>query len=761
MFSLYSSESFESKFTYSGQDLGAVWSPEHTAFRVWAPTAQEVSVLLYTEGTGEKPARRIQMAQSTQGTWAAEVEGNLNGIYYTYLVLVEGQMRECCDPYARAVGVNGERAMVLDLQSTDPQNWENDTPPHKDLYITDAVIYEAHVRDLTMGRDAPAIHRGQFLGVIESGYTKGGQPTGLRHIQALGVTHVQFLPLFDFGWTDETRKHPQYNWGYDPVNYNAPEGSYSADPFDGSRRVWEMKQMVLSLHQAGLGVIMDVVYNHVYDAEHFCFNEIVPGYFSRWESNGSCCGNDTASERSMVRKFIVDSVNYWADEYHIDGFRFDLVGLLDTRTIQEIMETVHSKHPHVLFYGEGWTMDTRPTKGNVSLTVQGNSGLVPGFAFFNDTIRDTLRGSVFDSSAPGFVSGGYCPWELLESCFLGMPRWASQPDQCVNYVSCHDNHTLFDRIALGAPEAPRETRIRMNCLAAAYSMLSQGVPFLMAGEEILRSKPGRHGGFDQNSYRSGDRVNAIAWEDLDKPDCQEVAQFYRGLIAFRKAHKVLRLHTREEIQRRVSPWYLGNDHCVAFHLDEDSTEILVVFNSDTQDIPLELPEGKWNVNIRNLAAEARTIERVSGTVWVSPVSALVLTRRKPVDVVAALLWEKDKLLICRRPPNKARGLLWEFVGGKVEPGETHEEALIRECREELDVTVEVHEPFMQVLHEYPDMTIRLRLYHCIIPEGFPKMLEHVDLRWVHPRDTGRYEFCPADTEIVEEVKRQYENRQPL
>lgn len=762
----YSSGSFEQEYTYQKHDLGAVWSPMSTRFRVWAPTAQEVSVHIYAAGTGGEAVYQLDMTPGEKGTWTAEQWGDLKGMYYTYLVLVDGQMQECCDPYARSTGVNGERAMILDLRSTDPEGWDQDRNPHDGEPITEAVIYEAHVRDLTMDKSAPAVCRGQYLGMIESGTTKGGQPTGLRHIQDLGVTHVHLMPVFDFGWTDESQKKPRYNWGYDPVSFNVPEGSYSSNPWDGAARVREMKRMVKGFHDAGISVVMDVVYNHVFDAGTFSFNQLVPGYFSRISadgaySNGSCCGNDTASERSMVRNYIVDSLNYWADEYHIDGFRFDLVGLLDVQTIRMIMDTVHEKHPGVIFYGEGWTMETFPTKPGTELAVQTNSRLLPGFSFFSDTVRDALRGSVFYHDEPGFITGGWCSKDVLEKCFMGTPDWAAQPEQCVNYVSCHDNNTLFDRITLAAPEAPLETRLRMNLLAAAFVMLSQGVPFLMAGEEILRSKPGKRGGFDHNSYRSGDKVNAVRWSDLDKEENRRACEFYRGLIAFRKAHPGLRQRTRAEVTAGVRSVSIDNDHALAFRVNEGGQELFIAFNADTQSVPILLPEGSWDVHIREETAGCGVLDTVSGVVEVPPISTMVLSRRQPVDVVAALIWEKDRFLICRRPPNKARGLLWEFVGGKVEPGEGLREALIREVREELDVKVEVREEFVHVVHNYPDMTIRLTLFNCVIPDGFPKLLEHVDLKWIRPTQTGNYEFCPADAEIAKLIQQRYGDLAPL
>ena len=766
---LYSSTAFEEKYTYTGNDLGASWTPEKTTFRLWAPTAESVTINLYQTGMphADDLLTQVHMTKDINGTWIAEQTGDLNGVYYTYLVLVNGTLEEACDPYAKATGVNGERAMVIDMTSTNPAGWEKDTDPNAHLTFTDAFLYELHVRDLSMHRSSKIKNKGKYLGLIESGHkTKGGHPTGLDHMKYMGITHLHLLPVYDFGFTDEDRRNPQFNWGYDPVNFNVPEGSYSSDPYNGAVRVQEMKQMVKGLHDNGISVVMDVVYNHVYEAKDFCFNKIVPNYFSRCDengkfSNGSCCGNDTASERSMVRKYIVDSVNYWADEYHIDGFRFDLVGLIDTQTINEIMDTVHVKHPNVIFYGEGWSMATGVTKPNVSLTVQSNSAKVPGFAFFSDTIRDLMRGSVFYEDAPGFVHGARCAKQDLEACFMGTPAWAAQPCQSVNYVSCHDNNTLIDRITLAAPEAPREVLIKMNNLAAAFSILSQGIPFMQAGEEMLRTKPGKKGRFDENSYRSPDKVNSIKWEDLDNEEYQANVEYYRGLIQFRKAHPSLRLATRDEVFKHVHPVQMDNDHVVAFHIDEGEQELFVIFNADTHDYTAALPKGHWNVNILNDHAGTETLCQTSDSVCVGPISCAVLSRQKPVDVVAALIWEKDKFLICQRPANKARALLWEFVGGKVEPGESMQQALVRECKEELDVQVNVGRQFMQVIHEYPDMLIRLTLFHCNIPEGFPKALEHNDLAWIHPNQTDLYDFCPADTDILKEIKRVYEKRMPL
>ena len=762
MRNLYDTEEFENAYTYLGHDLGAFWTESQTVFRLWAPTAREVTLLLYRDGLGGEPLASQQLHPEKNGTWIARRIGNLKGLYYTYLVNVDGQAKEACDPYAKAVGVNGQRAMVIDLQETNPAGWEEDRSPFRGKGITDAVLYELHIRDLSMHRSSHIQNKGKYLGLAETGtHTRSGHATGLDHIRQLGVTHIHLLPVFDFGYTDESSPQPQYNWGYDPVNFNVPEGSYATDPFDGACRVWELKQTVKAIHDAGLSVVMDVVYNHVYDRDGFCFNQIVPGYFSRGTSNGSCCGNDTASERSMVRKYIVDSVNYWADEYHIDGFRFDLMGLLDIATVNQIVQAVKSRHPHVIFYGEGWQMNTSPVRPGTELATQYHSSLTPGVSFFSDTCRDLLRGSIFDSRAPGFVSGAICDKNTLNACFLGLPHWACQPEQSVNYVSCHDDYTLFDRLALVNPDAPRQTLIRQNRLAAAFVFLSQGVPFLQAGEEILRTKPKGRGKFDDNSYRSPDRVNAIRWDTLESPEYQETLAYYKGLIAFRKAHEGLRQTGREAVQASVFPMETGNPKAVCYRVEDRYHSILAVFNADGQPLTMTLPDGTWDVNIHDGAAGTIPLFTAQGQVNVLPCSATVLTQKKPVDVVAALIWEKDRFLICQRPAHKTRGLLWEFVGGKVEPGETPAQALTRECAEELAIQVDVGSRFFQEFHDYPDMLIRLTLFHCTIASGVPQLLEHKALHWIRPEEIPSYEFCPADVNVLAQIRREYEGRPPL
>lgn len=647
--SVYSTPEFEEQYTYTGDDLGATWSESATSFRLWAPTAESVSVILYDSGTDYEKniIDTIEMTPDVNGTWIASKVGDLRGVYYTYSVVIDGVRREACDPYARTTGVNGERAMIINLDETDPEGWDQDTNPNAGKTINDAVIYELHVRDLSSGADSGIENKGKFLGLTETGTkTASGVATGLDHIKELGVTHLHLLPIYDFGSVDE--KHTitgLFNWGYDPVNYNVPEGSYSTDPFNGEVRVKELKQTVKALHDNEISVIMDVVYNHVYSTTNFCFNKIVPDYFSRIDgtgaySNGSGCGNDTASERSMVKKYIVDSVCYWADEYHIDGFRFDLVGLLDTETINEIITQVHKDHPDVIFYGEGWTMNTSVTKDGYTLATQVNSAETPEFAYFNDTIRDGLKGSVFDDLDPGYASGKTGMEETIINCFLGADSWCSSPSQTINYASCHDNLTLFDHLQTARPDASREDLIRMNNLAAAVYMTAEGTPFMQAGEEMLRTKQREDGTFDSNSYSSGDQINCLKWSDLDNAEYVQVFEYYKGLIAFRKAHGALRLTTAEDVAAAVAPVDGLDANVVAFDIQGDrggeaADELFVIFNANESETAVTLPEGSWNIYINAEKAGTEVIETVSGTVAVAPISAMVLVRESGVTASAA------------------------------------------------------------------------------------------------------------------------------
>ena len=638
MSELYSTPDFEAAYTYRGNDLGANWSKEKTTFRLWAPTSTAVSVNLYR--SGEPDAKDliacVPMQRDIQGTWVATRAGDLHGVYYTYLVTLDGNTVEVCDPYARTTGVNGYRAMVIDLESTNPVGWDQDQDPNAGISVTDAVIYELHVRDVSVDASSGIRQKGKYLGVVESGTkTRGGIPTGLDHMKDLGITHLHLLPVYDFGSVDEN--HPernQFNWGYDPVNFNVPEGSYSSDPHNGAVRVKEMKQMIKSLHDNGISVVMDVVYNHVYEAKDFCFNKIVPDYFSRTKdgvySNGSGCGNDTASERSMVRKYIVDSVCYWADEYHFDGFRFDLVGLLDVDTINEIVTEVHKRHPNVIFYGEGWKLDTVTTRDCI-LATQDHSHLTPGFAYFNDTIRDSLRGRVFFHDALGYITGATGIGSNLEACFRGLPQWCKDPRQTVNYVSCHDNNTLIDRISLGTPDDSFEDRVRMNKLAAVFYLTAQGIPFLQAGEEMLRSKPDAKGGYVENSYCSSDKVNSIKWNLLEEKVYYDTFAYYKGLIALRKAHPVLRMTSVYDILSNLVPIHCDHPHVGAFRLSgnvdgESAAEMFIIFSAAKTAQTVALPKGSWKIVVNDEKAGTDVLATAEEKVTLPPISAMVLIK---------------------------------------------------------------------------------------------------------------------------------------
>lgn len=644
--SVYASKRFSQEFTYDGDDLGANWSDTKTVFKLWAPTAETVRIALYRSGTAGTAdlIETVTMLRGDQGVWSAEVNDNIDGNYYTYLIKVNGKQDEVVDPYARSTGVNGNRGMVLDLQSTNPDGWDKDKNPNPLKSYTDAVLYELHVRDFSIDESSgiSAANRGKFLGLTEHG-TKapGGSPSGLDYLKSLGITHLHLLPIYDYGSVDETKLDtPQFNWGYDPVNYNTPDGSYSTDPYNGAVRVSELKKAVQALHESGISVVMDVVYNHVFEAGHFCFNRIVPGYFSRSNpdgsnSNGSGCGNDTASERPMVRKFIVDSIVYWQNEYHLDGFRFDLVGLLDVITINKLVDAVHAQHPDVIFYGEGWTMNTAVEPGNYMAT-QLNAKMTPNFAYFSDNIRDLLAGR--NGETLGFVSGLKGREDPLSKCFMATTPWCPNPTQTVNYASCHDNYTLADKLSISLGRVSTDDLMRMNRLAAAIYMTAQGIPFIHAGEEFMRTKLDESGKRIENSYNSSDYVNEIRWEQIEQAQTASVIDYYRGLIRFRKAHPALRLSSAAEVAANVTYKWITNE-LVLFEINgrghvsgEEAEQIIVIFNatSDVKEIDFtahDIVAGEWSVYINDCEAGTTVLDTiVDGKVKVAPVSALVLAR---------------------------------------------------------------------------------------------------------------------------------------
>jgi len=631
---------------YTGNDLGAVYSPKMTRFKVWAPEAESVKLNLYKQGEGDNLIEQHIMKKSANGTYVFEKQGDCNGIYYTYTVVNHGEEQEAVDPYTKAAGVNGQRGMVINLAKTNPQGFEMDgyrNPEH----ITDAIIYEGSVRDFTMDESSGVFHNGKFLGLTEANTTNHfGEATALDYISGLGVTHVQILPAFDFETVDEKNQKAQYNWGYDPDNYNVPEGSYAVSPYDGAVRIQEMKQMVLALHSRGIGVIMDVVFNHTYRRDDSNLQKIVPGYYYRSDetgyTNGSGCGNEVASDRPMVQKLIVDSLIYWAKEYHIDGFRFDLMGVLDIDTMNVIAERLKEIRPDIYLYGEGWNGGPS-SLAEEKRAFKASAKKMPGIGMFNDDIRDTIKGSVFYDDHLGFVNGGTHLENALRYGITGAvahPQvdydaygskpWAKEPGQSINYVSCHDNYTLWDKLSVSCPEASEEKKKAMNRLCAAIVFTSQGVPFIQAGEEFLRSKPlPEKKGFAENSYNMPDAVNSIKWDNIHEyPD---MIAYYKGLMALRKAHPVFRMKSEAEMTQNLCFLSDTPENVVAYLLkgkgaDDTPENILVIFNGNDEEILYNLPEGKWKILVDDKTAGAGGKKNISEKTDVEPLSALVLEK---------------------------------------------------------------------------------------------------------------------------------------
>lgn len=631
---------------YTGNDLGAVYSPKMTRFKVWAPEAESVKLNLYKQGEGDNLIEQHVMKKSVNGTYVFEKQGDCNGIYYTYTVVNHGEEQEAVDPYTKAAGVNGQRGMVINLAKTNPQGFELDgyrNPEH----ITDAIIYEGSVRDFTMDESSGVFHNGKFLGLTEANTTNHfGEATALDYISDLGITHVQILPAFDFETVDEKNQKAQYNWGYDPDNYNVPEGSYAVSPYDGAVRIQEMKQMVLALHSRGIGVIMDVVFNHTYRRDDSNLQKIVPDYYYRSDengyTNGSGCGNEVASDRPMAQKLIVDSLIYWAKEYHIDGFRFDLMGVLDIDTMNVIAERLKEIRPDIYLYGEGWNGGPS-SLAEEKRAFKASAKKMPGIGMFNDDIRDTIKGSVFYDDHLGFVNGGTHLENALRYGITGAvahPQvdydaygskpWAKEPGQSINYVSCHDNYTLWDKLSVSCPEASEEKKKAMNRLCAAIVFTSQGVPFIQAGEEFLRSKPlPEKKGFAENSYNMPDAVNSIKWDNIHEyPD---MIAYYKGLMELRKAHPVFRMQSEAEMTQNLCFLSDTPENVVAYLLkgkgaDDTPENILVIFNGNDEEILYNLPEGKWKILVDDKTAGADGKKIISEKTDVEPLSALVLEK---------------------------------------------------------------------------------------------------------------------------------------
>ncbi len=591
--------------SYTGK-LGALYSEDSTTFRLWSPVADSVKVCIYKTGTDEEENAQMLSSNSMEyskkyGTWYITLQGDYKGLYYTYLVDINGQKHEIVDPYAVAAGANGDRGEILDLSSTDPDGWSDDKFDRVDSAV-DAVIWEISIRDFS-DSDTSGVskeNRGKYLAFCEEGTTvnsKSGElSTCIDYLKELGVNYVQINPFYDFASIDETKSlDEQYNWGYDPKNYNVPEGSYSSDPYNGKTRINECKQMIQALHKAGIGVIMDVVYNHTYEKENSWFNLAVPNYYYRIDeegtwSNGSGCGNDVASERNMVSRFIKDSVTFWADEYHIDGFRFDLMGLLDVDTMNSVRESLDKlkNGEKIIMYGEGWSLSTT-TDSETKLATQDNLSLLSDrIGAFDDTIRDAIAGSALNPSDKGFVIDASKKADIRTGveAQTGL-GWASKCSQSVNYASCHDNMTLYDKLVTSSlPDGSDYTQrnedlVSKNKLAAAIIFTSQGVPFMLSGEEFGRTKEG-----DSNSYKSDVKINALNWDNLNK--YRSLVEYYKGLINIRKT---LSLFRADDIEK-VNLTYLDDTDkdVIAYTLYNEASKAhaTVIFNGSSKTSKVKL-----------------------------------------------------------------------------------------------------------------------------------------------------------------------------
>ena len=645
---LFYNGDFNRDYNYTGDDLGATWSKTSTTFKVWAPTAKHVQVLRYRGGNygGNDWIETVDMTLGAKGVWTATVSGDLHGTYYNYLVHFENYTVEATDPYAKSTGANGDRGMVLNMAATNPAGWENDVSPYQNMSVTDAIIYEMHIREFTIDASSGVKNKGKYLGLTETGTNYNGYATGLAHLKELGITHVQLMPAYDYNSVDEYHltDWQQYAWGYDPKNYNVPEGSYSTDPFNGAVRVNEFKQMVQSLHRNGINVVMDVVYNHTFDGGNFCYNKIVPNYFHRFYgegnwSNGSGVGNDMATERVMTRNYIVDNIMNWIEEYHIDGFRFDLAGLIDTQTINEIVNTVRAKYPNVIFYGEGWGVGDTAVEYGYDLATKGNAWQVPGFGFFNDNFRNDIAGD--NGNSWGFATGDSGKADAIASYFRASNGWSLNPTQTINYVSCHDNYSLMDKIIKSKDGTAWYDMVKMNNLSAAIYMLAQGTPFIYSGEELLREKKDANGNRYDNAYGTDDYINKIRWSDLqDKTYAQMTDDYYAGLVAFRKNHAALRCPNGGDAWNYTN-YYKINDHLIMFYVDgypnwECSDGIVIIYNasSSTQWVNLSdygIPTGTWNACIHGDKAGtdalwSMSVTGNSGSVGVDALSTTVLVK---------------------------------------------------------------------------------------------------------------------------------------
>lgn len=634
--------------SYAGEDLEMTIGENSINFALWSPKAEAVRLNIYPTDRNSSPIVQEDMKLTDNGVWRAQLDKKYVGDFYTFNVKYNGKwLDETPGVWAKAVGTNGYRAAIIDLDTTDPEGWAQDKSPEI-ANITDAIIYEMHHRDFSIDPSSGIVHKGKFLALTEEGTTnETGEKTGIDHLKELGVTHVHILPSYDYNSVDEANLPAnQYNWGYDPYNYNAPEGSYSTDPANPEARIREMKEMVQALHNAGIGVVMDVVYNHTANNDDSNFSLTAPGYYYRHNPDGSYsdasgCGNETASERQQMRDFIVNSVKYWADEYHIDGFRFDLMAIHDIETMNEVAAELKKINPNIFVYGEGWTAGDSPLPVE-QRALKENVDKMTGIAVFSDDIRDAIKGHYSNAEDRGFATGKPGNEETVKIGIVAATAhpqvdyskgnnskfaYAGAPTEVINYVSCHDDLTLTDKLAKSMAGSTPEERQRAAKLAQTIVFTSQGTPFMFAGEEVFRNKQGVH-----NSYKSPDAINAIDWNL--KHENAELFDYYRNLIALRKSHPAFRMTTADDIARNIVFDEVNDPNLISYSIKNNANgdswkEIKVVFNGSDEARQVKVPKGNWIVVAEDgrLNPEGLGTSR-GGKISVAPTSALILAREK-------------------------------------------------------------------------------------------------------------------------------------
>ena len=637
-------ESFDAYPVRKGSLSEMEYTPSVTSFHLWSPNADEVRLMLYEEAEGGHAFQTHHMKLGDDGTWHVDVNEDLKGKFYAFNVKMQDEwLGDTPGLFAKAVGINGHRGAIIDMVQTNPTGWENDRKPAL-RSVADVVVYEMHHRDFSIDASSGIEHKGQFLALTEQGtQSPEGLATGIDHLKELGVTHVHLLPSYDYASIDEhTFKDSHYNWGYDPQNYNVPDGSYATDPTQPLTRIMEFKQMVQALHQAGIRVVLDVVYNHTYNAATSAFEKTVPGYFYRMKpdgtfANGSGCGNETASNRPMMRKFMVESVLYWMREYHLDGFRFDLMGIHDIATMNEIRQEAQKLDPQVLIYGEGWAAET-PQYAADSLAMKANIARMPGIAAFCDEMRDGLRGPWDDDKKGAFLAGLPGNEESIKFGIVGAishpqvkmdevnysnKAWAQEPVQMMSYVSCHDDMCLVDRLRTSVTDLKGNDLEKLDMLAQTAVLTSQGIPFIFAGEEVMRDKK-----FVHNSFQSPDSVNAINWHN--KAKYQWVFNYYKGLIAMRKHHPAFRLGSAELVRQHLEFLPVEGSGVVAFRLKDHAggdawNNIIVVLNARRETAKIEVPEGKYVAVVKDGWVNENGIGTIYGPILnIAPETALIV-----------------------------------------------------------------------------------------------------------------------------------------